>query len=185
MQSQNLYFLAIIPNGKVTGEVTAFKNHIAAHYNSHKALRVMPHITLKAPFNATAPQNGAVMGWFTYLNLKATPFTITLNGFGAFANAHNPVIYVKPENCLPLQQLQQEIINSFQNTFPGIAIQPTERVFSPHMTIAYRDLTFEQFERAWGEFKDKPYFATFEATTVALLQHDGTKWHVIAEKKLQ
>lgn len=184
MQSQNLYFLAIIPNGKAAGEVTALKQYIATCYNSRKALRVMPHITLKAPFTAAAPLQGEVLGWFGNLNLTATPFTVTLNGFGAFANARNPVIYVKPVASPQLSDLQNTIISSFKHTFPDIPLQPTERHFSPHMTIAYRDLTFDQFEKAWAEFKDKPYHAEFEVTSVALLQHDGEKWHVIAERVL-
>ncbi len=185
MQSQNLYFLAVVPNGKVAGEVTAFKEHIALHYNSLRALRVMPHITLKAPFTIAQHLQNEVLRWFSRLNLKTAPFTVSLNGFGAFANAHNPVIYVKPVTSAALRQLQQEVIENFKPAFPQIALHETEKVFSPHMTIAYRDLTFDMFEKAWAKFKDRPYQGAFDVTSVCLLQHDGHKWHVVAEKALQ
>ncbi|KOS07336.1 hypothetical protein AM493_15785 [Flavobacterium akiainvivens] len=182
MQSQNLYFLAIIPNGKTAGEVTALKEHMALHYNSRKALRVMPHITLKAPFTALQDK---VVGWFEHLNLKTTPFLQTLDGFGAFANKHNPVIYVKPVASAHLTALQGEITASFKHTFPEVALQPTEEQFSPHMTIGYRDLSFEMFEKAWAEFESKNYHAEFEVNEVFLLEHDGKKWNSIAQKPLQ
>jgi 2'-5' RNA ligase len=184
MQSQNLYFLAIIPNGKAAGEVTVLKQHIATHYNSRKALRTMPHITLKAPF-ATAPsQHGNILEWFTNLNLNSTPFVILLNGFGSFANPKNPVIYVKPV-ATQLLALQQEVITGFRQYFPSIPLQYTEAVFSPHITIAYRDLAFDQFEKAWAAFKDRPYHARFKVNAIFLLQHDGEKWNIIAEKPLE
>lgn len=184
MQSQNLYFLAIIPNGKIAGEVTFFKEYIALHYNSRKALRVMPHITLKAPFTTT-PYMGDVLGWFNNLNLKTTPFTILLSGFDSFNNPNNPVIFIKPAASPQLLALQQEIMAAFMEQFPTIQPYPTEKVFSPHITIAYRDLSYEMFEQAWAAFKDKEYHAQFEVHSVALLQHDGAKWNVISEKKLK
>ena len=185
MQSQNLYFVAIIPHGKVAGEITAFKQHIAAHYNSHKALRVMPHITLKAPFKIDAALHNDVCTWFNLLTVSAGPFTQHINGFGAFANKHNPVIYVQPVVSDVLVKLEQEIIAGFETAFPGIPIQFTEKNFSPHMTIGYRDLTPEMFEKAWAAFKAKKYDAAFEVNSFYLLQHDGIKWNVIAEKLLQ
>ncbi len=184
MQSQNLYFLALVPDGKTAGEVTALKEHIALQYNSSRALRLMPHITLKAPFTVPQKLMGEVPGWFDSLNLKTTPFTITLNGFNSFSNPNNPVIFIKPVASPQLLVLQQEIITAFVQQFPAVPLQPTEQVFSPHMTIAYRDLSYEMFEKAWEVFKDKPFHAEFEAHTVSLLQHDGAKWSIISEKKL-
>jgi len=185
MQSQNLYFLAIVPHGKVAGEVTAFKEHIAQHYNSQKALKVMPHITLKAPFKTDATRHAEVTAWFRQLEVSVQPFIQHLNGFGAFNNKNNPVLYVQPVLNNGLAQLQYEIISQFEMAFAGIPLQFTEKRFSPHITIAYRDLLPEQFSISWDEFKGKPYDAQFEVNAFYLLQHNGIKWNIIAEKILK
>jgi 2'-5' RNA ligase len=184
MQSPNLYFLAIIPHGKVVGEVTAFKQHLAQHYHSHKALGVLPHITLKAPFKINAAHHEQVMAWFRQLDISIEGFTQCLDGFGAFNNKTSPVIYVQPATNASLEYLQEEIIDSFEEAFPAIGISYTEKHFAPHMTIAYRDLTPERFAEAWPQYEHQKYEAIFEVHSFYLLQHDGIKWHVIDEHAL-
>ena len=184
MASDNLYFIALIPHDAVAGEVTAFKNDFAMNYNSSRALRSMPHITLKAPFKLEANGHYGLMKWFANLRPEVQSFNVTLEDIGSFDNKNNPVIYVKPLMTPQLEALQKRIIESFEKTWPHIGIMQTERKFSPHMTIAYRDLTPEQYERAMDVYRHKKYSASFRADRFCLLMHDGIRWNVIAEKVL-
>jgi len=184
MQSQNLYFLAIIPHSKVAGEVTAYKEYIAQRYNSAKALRVMPHITLKAPFLANAAQHNVLCTWFSQIAVTTPAFTQQIDGFGAFNNPKKPVLYIRPVINPELLGLQQQIINSYEAAFPQTALSFSDERFSPHITIGYRDLLPEMFAEAWNEFKGKEYKTTFEVQSFCLLQHDSKKWNIIAEKNL-
>src|SRR4051812_47436471 len=75
MPDQNLYFIALIPHDAVAGEVTGFKNDFAANYSSSRALRTMPHITLKAPFKLEARGHNTLLNWFNGIRPMSEAFT--------------------------------------------------------------------------------------------------------------
>lgn len=181
MSSKNLYFIAIIPPQAICEEVTAFKHDFEKNYNSSKALRIIPHITLKPPFHLKEEDHAKLLDWFRHLNPDAENFAITLDGFGSFSNSKAPVLFVKPKPSPQLNTLQKDLIKSFENHFPEIGLHYHEKAFNPHMTIAYRDLSFEEFKKAWHEYSRKNYKATFEVTSLYLLQHDTKEWNIICE----
>lgn len=180
----SLYFIAMIPPEEVCRQATIFKEEIANLYESKKALRVIPHITLKAPFTISGINDDKVLQWFNTITPNTGSFIVLLNGFGCFDNPKNPVIYIKPLPSTPMFLLQDELVHSFQKQFPEILIHPLEKKFSPHMTIAYRDLSYDAFKKAWPAFKGRPYSAQWLCRSFCLLKHDGTQWHVVAEKLL-
>lgn len=184
MPIQNLYFIALIPHDIVAGEVTDFKNDFAVNYNSSRALRSMPHITLKAPFKLEAREHNNLIKWFEGIRPTVDAFTVELEDFGSFPNKGNPVIYVKPVMTSVMERLQKSILSAFEHAYPKISIPYIERKFHPHMTIAYRDLTPEQYARAIDIYRQKKYSATFRADKFYLLQHDGEQWNVIAEHSI-
>ncbi len=184
MAFQNLYFIALLPPKNVSEQITALKQEIAQHYKSTRALRVMPHITLKAPFKLNNDKHSQVLEWFRDISITVPPFNIELNGFGAFDNNRSPVIYVKPIVSGELVKLQEDVIKCFEAEFPGCGISFIERNFKPHMTIAYRDLQYSMFTKAWPNYKDRNYNAEFTVNSICLLQHDGRQWNVIAEQLL-
>lgn len=185
MPADSLYFIALIPHDTVANEVTGFKNDFALNYNSSKALRTMPHITLKAPFKLTTKEHNGLLKWFENIRPSVDNFMVELEDFGSFENKDNPVIYVKPIMSPALERLQKAILTSFENTYPHITIALTERRFHPHMTIAFRDLSPEQYERAIDVYQHKKYSAAFRAESFYLLQHDGEKWTIIARHGLK
>ena len=184
MQLQNLYFIAIIPPEKISRQVTEFKQDFEAHYNSVKALRVMPHITLKVPFYLNPDDHSLLMDWFRSLRFDITPFETVLKDFGTFDNSKNPVIYVHPVMNNSLLTLQKELLAQFKAAFPALKLSFIEENFNPHMTIAYRDLEYSQYQKAWKVYKNKKYSARFDTTGFFLLQHDSRQWNIIAEHLL-
>ncbi|MDH7464509.1 2'-5' RNA ligase family protein [Chitinophagaceae bacterium 26-R-25] len=177
--SRDLYFIAIIPPQDICDEITSFKKEIARDYDSHRALKVIPHITLKAPFRMPAAHHAGLFDWFRDMYVNTGSFTIDLENFGAFHTKSNPVIFVHPVMNVQLAAVQKEIIRSFHNHYPDITIMDVEHKFTPHMTIAYRDLEFSRFQEAWKVYHDKEYKRTFTVNDFHLLQHDGEKWNVV------
>ncbi|MGQ2984448.1 2'-5' RNA ligase family protein [Flavobacterium sp.] len=184
MPRENLYFIALLPHEAISDEITAFRQDLAQNYNSSRALRNMPHITLKAPFKLDGREHGTLLKWFEGIRPNTGVFNVELEDFGSFDNKNNPVIYVKPLMTPQLEALQLSVINAFENNYPEIGIHYVERKFHPHMTIAYRDLTPEQYERAMDVYQHKKYNATFRADRFFLLKHDGEQWNVIKEHLL-
>lgn len=179
MRKENLYFIAIIPSKEISDAITVFKSDFAHRFESKAALRVIPHVTLKAPFKLPVSSHSDLQQWFRNLSFNSGSFQIELKNFGAFRNKKHPVIYVQPILNASLFSLQKEIIRSFRFSFEEIIIMETELNFTPHITIAYRDLSFDKFLEGWKEYEMKEYQAVFEVSSFHLLQHSGIAWEVV------
>lgn len=179
MEKESIYFIAVIPPNNICESITASRMDFADRFESKAALKTIPHITLKAPFKLTPPDQSDLRRWFGALSFQTGPFQIELKNFSAFNNKRHPVIFVNPVLNAPLSSLQKEIISSFQFTYPEIPVTEQEMKFHPHITIAYRDLSFANFSEAWKEYQKKEYQGIFDVDSFALLQHDGRVWNVI------
>jgi 2'-5' RNA ligase len=179
---EKLFFIAIVPPKALADAVTAVKQDFADRFESHRALRIIPHITLQPPFKLFEGKRKGLLEWFEKLNVDAGKFEIALNGFGAFNHPKNPVVFIQPEASENLNKLQRQLIERLSNLLPKQIA--TDGRFHPHMTVAYRDLTPENFRKAWAEYESKQFLGTFEATAFHLLEHDGTKWNIVATKNL-
>ena len=180
----NLYFIAIIPPTEIREAVTEIKQDFAVRFKSSKALRVIPHITLKAPFKFRAEQHTEILRWFETTPVTVNPFQQELKDFGCFSNKKNPVIFIEPVMNESLKQLQKNILNHFIKSFGKEQVAQNEYKFNPHMTVAYRDLLVHQFKIAWEEYQTKEFEAIFEVNSFHLLQHDGKKWENVKEMRL-
>ncbi len=176
---ENLYFLAITMPEEISKKIIEIQEDISTRFGGRASLKVMPHITLKAPFKFPAAAHAIVLDWFENLNLNVSGFDLELKDFGAFHNKNQPVIFINLEPNVTLMKLQKEILAEFRNAFPEISIMNLEINFHPHVTVAYRDLTVESFREAWPEFQVKKFSETLEVYNFHLLKHDGKRWNII------
>ena len=179
MRNENLYFIAIIPPKEICDEIITFQLDFAHHFNAKAALKVIPHITLKAPFKLPVSAHSGLQQWFQKLFIHSGSFQIELSNFAAFPNKYKPVIYVNPIINVSLYSLQKEIIRSFRINYPELEILGLELKFKPHITIAYRDLMPDKFAEAWDLYKAKKFSSVFDVDSFHLLQHNGRMWNII------
>lgn len=183
--AQQLYFIAIIPPDDICSEVTTIKQDFATRFASKRALRVVPHITLKAPFKIFGDQEQQLLEWFSAMPVTINSFQQELKNFGAFPNKRNLVIFIDPILNNALQLLQKEIIANFKIKFNSIPLANNETRFHPHVTVAYRDLTYSNFIEAWKEYEQKKFEAKFQVNGFHLLQHDGKRWNSVSIQALK
>jgi 2'-5' RNA ligase len=184
LQKENLYFIAIIPSPSICDEITVFKQEFADRFSCRAALKLIPHVTLKAPFKLAPSQRNQLLGWFKQLHVPVRVFDMEIRDFGVFSKKSSPVVFMQVVLNEYLQVLQSSIVNSFTTGFPHINISETEKNFHPHITIAYRDLDPILFKEAWEEYKGKRYGAIIKVNDFHLLQHDEKQWNVIASYNL-
>lgn len=171
---KKMYFIAVYPPQEIIDEVKVFKEDLALNYNNSKALKNDAHITLFPPFERELSLENDIRTAFNKINTDISPFEIILNGFGSFPNTKNPVIFAKPEENAELTKLYVKVTKQF--TF-------NKRSFHPHVTVGYRNLSWENYLKAWEIYKDKEFKTKFIVDKITLLRHDG-KWIPVAEKKL-
>jgi 2'-5' RNA ligase len=182
MQKENLYFIAIIPPKEICDEIEIFKNDFAVRFSAKQALKQVAHITLKAPFRLPVEQHDSLLRWFIAIAIQEKPFELKIENFSSFR--HNKVIFIKPLPGTPLLALHKSVIHQFEKEFPEITISEQEKNFHPHITVAYRDLSANNFTQAWKEYKSKKYTASFIVHEFHLLQHDNKKWNVIRTREM-
>lgn len=184
MKKNNLYFIAIVLPADVRAKVVKIEHYIAGKYNSHRSLKILPHVTLKAPFTWEAERHDQVRQWFSHLSIPMDSFALELKNFGCFQNRQQPVIFINPIPNQELHQLQSMVLDQFRAGFSEVKVMDHEFNFKPHVTVAYRDLSPEMFVPAWEEFRQLSFFAAFSVMDFHLLQHDGQQWNTIAISKL-
>ena len=172
---KKMYFIAIYPQQEIIDKVKIYKEDLALNFNNSKALKNDAHITLFPPFNRTVDLESDILAAFHKIDTNISPFEITLNGFGSFPNPKNPVLFIKPEENEHLKDLHLRVKEKFSFT---------EYSFNPHITVGYRDLSWENYLKAWGIYQEKEFKTKFIVDRISLLRHDG-KWISIAEKMLR
>jgi 2'-5' RNA ligase len=183
MARTSLFFIALIPDRDLREKIYTIKKDFSRRFESHKALKVYPHITLKTPFKCSEGGKRELLNWFFETSVQQKPFLLYLNGFKAFHNKNSPVIFINPIVKDELMRIQKELIVGFNSIFPAY-VHPIDVNFKPHITVAYRDLTPQNISLAWQEYRNKPFKDVFGVHTIYLLEHDTSKWNVIAESKL-
>jgi 2'-5' RNA ligase len=178
----SLFFIALIPNKELRMKINAIKSDFK-RFESSRASKVYTHITLKAPFKCSINNKKELLNWFSQMVIRQKPFSMDLDGFGAFYNKYNPVVFINPVINKEIIKMQKELMISFNSIFPAY-VHPVDRNFKPHITVAYRDLTPENFLNAWKEYKYKAFNDVFDVNAIYLLEHDTNNWNIIDTHKL-
>ena len=169
-----LYFVAIVPEEPVYSEVLAFKTEFHDRFNSSAALRSPPHITLHMPFQWPEEKEDRLSASLDIIARQNKQFKLTLADFDAFPPR---VVYIGVEEKESLNIAQKAISRNARENW-HIYPKPNSRAFTPHITIAFRDLKKPIFFEAWQEFKQRTYSAEFKVAEFCLLKHNGKLWEI-------
>lgn len=169
--------MALLPPLEIQAYANQIKQHFADHYASRGAQKSPPHITLQPPFEWVASEVLLLEQCLSTFALGQDPVPVTLSGFGAFPPR---VIYINVLKTQELLALQTNLMAYLEANLGIVDPVSKTRAFSPHMTVAFRDLTRQNFKAAWPEFQQQLHFQ-FTATQLTLLIHDGKQWNVNAE----
>lgn len=178
---KRIYFLAILPPEPLAQKVKEVQNDIANNYGSKEAYKRPAHFTLIAPFKIPEKREEGIIPPLKAFADQQRPFTIQLNNFNHFDKR---VIYIDVEDPTKMQQLQKKLRNHMirQMDFSDQDVRPKE--LTPHMTVAFRDLSAENFQKAWKAYQHRTFSSSFTANTFHLLKHDNKQWHPFFEFNL-
>lgn len=169
------YFIAVTPPEPTFSEALALKHYFKNTYNSKAALNSPPHITLHMPFKWKESKETNLLEGLAHFAAQHNPVEIKLNNFNVFEPRVIFIDVIKDEN---LQDLQKQLKRFCKNELNIFNADYKELAFHPHITLAFRDLKKSEFYKAWDEFKEKEFEATFLASELVLLKHDGKVWNV-------
>ncbi|MGK7393803.1 MAG: 2'-5' RNA ligase family protein [Candidatus Cyclobacteriaceae bacterium M3_2C_046] len=180
-QPKNLYFIALIPPEPLREKVSAIKQYIAQHFQSKGALKSPPHITLHMPFYWKPDQEQQLIDFLHDFARTQSTFELELENFGSFPRR---VIYIQIHPSENLQQLYVCLTSNIRKKLNIIKDSYKNRGFTPHMTVAFKDLKPAAFSAAWPEFEKKTFSDRFLVDEITLLKHNGRSWDIFATFKL-
>lgn len=172
------FFIALLPPLEIQDYAAQIKEYFAQNYHSIGAQKSPPHITLQPPFEWKIEALATLEQALTSFAATQIAVPIVLNGFGAFPPR---VIYIKVLRTPQLLALQQDLMAYCETSLGIIAPVPQTRPFAPHLTVAFRDLSKQNFRLAWHEFHNREVEYEFISAQLTLLIHDGNRWNVSSE----
>ncbi|NMG08157.1 2'-5' RNA ligase family protein [Brasilonema sp. UFV-L1] len=172
------FFIALLPPQKIQDYANQIKQYFADKYASRHAQKSPPHITLQPPFewaDTEVPRLEKCLGDFAS---RRESVSITLSGFAAFVPR---VIYINVVRSQQLLTLHADLMVHLESYLGIVDKVGKTRPFAPHMTVAFKDLTRQNFKAAWSEFEKRELHFEFTASCLTLLLHDGRRWNVTTE----
>lgn len=166
---KDLYFIAILAPEPILSEVLDFKLSMQKDFGCKHALKSPAHITLFPPFRSDAYTVDEIEIELHNLVSAYNSFNISLYNFNHFSNR---VLYIDIEKNIKLNILGKRVIELMGKKFTTKPRSP----FHPHMTIATRDLTEENFSVAWKKYSSVIYKREFIAHEITILRHNGKIW---------
>lgn len=173
--SKQRFFIALVPPPDIQQHITEIKLYFAEHYNSRGALNSPPHITLQPTFEWLAEDVPKLEQSLKEFSANRLSIPVTLSGFAAFAPR---VIYTDVVKSPELLEIHSYLMSYIEANLGIVDRVSQSRPFVPHMTVAFRDLTKENFQTAWLEFAGRSLHIEFTASALTLLLHNGSRWNI-------
>jgi len=172
---KQLYFIALLPPDSLAAQIHSVKEEIAAKFQSRYALRIPEHITLIPPFHCSVELLELLIARLKNLCYEEKTFTVFIQNFGHFSKS---VLFIQassqPKEALGA--LYRALHGLFYEEFPSVKLPQSDEKFTPHMTIANKDLTKSNFNKAWEEFGKRNFEAEFPVNSIHILKHVEGIW---------
>ena len=172
--NKKLYFFAILPPEPYLADMQQLTEEISKKYNTRKALNSPPHITLIPPFWYFDEYLDDLLDIQSNINENMDSIPIEVEGFSTFPRK---VLFLSVRRIQSLKDLVSQIYDLLPEIVKSdIKLYPE---FHPHITVAFKDISWPNFKKAKKEYLQKSYHIKFESASISLLQHNKGKWKVI------
>ncbi|MBE9036237.1 2'-5' RNA ligase family protein [aff. Roholtiella sp. LEGE 12411] len=172
------FFIALLPSQDIQNHANQIKQYFADKYASDDAQKSPPHVTLQPPFEWVDSNVSILETSLREFASKQNSVPVTLSGFAAFPPR---VIYIDVVKTPELLTLQADLMAYAESNLGIVDEVGKKRPFAPHITVAFRDLTKQNFKAAWPEFENRQFDFEFTADKLTLLIHDGRRWNIKSE----
>ncbi|WP_445632858.1 2'-5' RNA ligase family protein [Nostoc sp. DSM 114161] len=172
------FFIALLPPQEIQDYANQIRQYFADNFASRGAQNSPPHITLQPPFEWADTNVLLLETSLREFASEQKSIPITLSGFAAFPPR---VIYIDVVRSQELLTLQVDLMAYVESKLGIVDKVSKTRPFAPHMTVAFRDLTKQNFKAAWPEFEKRQLHFEFSPNKLTLLLHDGKRWNIKSE----
>lgn len=170
-------FIALIPPQKVQVYAEQLIQELRDRFQTNTA-KAPPHITLQAPFDLPADRLDELKHCLRHFAASHPPIPVLASGFAAFAPR---VLFINVQKTANLLKTQAELAEALEKTLQIVDSKSKHRAFSPHITVASRQITPALFQKIWSELQSRSVEFEFTCDRLTLLAHNGQVWEIQAE----
>mgnify|MGYP005751977041 CR=1 FL=1 len=168
------YFLAILPPEPILGQAEAIKQGIKEKFGVKYALKSPAHITLKMPFSYNEVKENILIERLKTFAATRPEFLLKVGGIDTFGNR---VVFLDVENNEHLILLQAEL-KQFCKRNLLLNDELSDRNFHPHMTLAFKDLKSQLFDKVLEFAQNNSFYSEFPVKDLVLLKRVEHRWMV-------
>lgn len=168
------YFIAIVPEGEVQEQANALKLALKDTFGIRYGLRSPAHVTLKMPFLWNERKEAELVRKLELFFKNHSSFEVHFKGVDTFGKR---VIFTRVIKSHSLNKLQSELLVYCKSSLKK-EVELSDRIYTPHMTIAFKDLKENNFSAYLDCAKSMSMDKKYLVKQVALLKKYGGKWSV-------
>ncbi|MBF9237688.1 2'-5' RNA ligase family protein [Hymenobacter sp. BT683] len=174
-----LYLVALLPPEPVFSETWALKQEVHQLSGSRNAVRLPPHITLIPPLQQNDDFEARCTASLAAFGATQRPVRLALDGFAWFGNR---TLFVRVSEADAVTACHAALRQWCATHLPEIP--PESRPFTPHLTLATRDLPPALVPELRQLFASRAYTAACTVPHLTLFRHDGQRWQARATIEL-
>jgi len=180
---QQTHFIGVLVPEELSDALTDCRAWMHEQYGCKSGYGTPIHITLVPPFHLEEQYTtqqivlSVKKAVNTDANNNLAPFDALVKGFASFGDR---TLFAK---VLPSPQwtpLRDAVLNELLATCPGCTKKDT-RPFTPHLTIANRDIPVHAAEAALAHFADFDLEATFPVNAICVFVRKNGNWISLEE----
>lgn len=168
---QPLYLLALLPPEPVFSQTWALKQEVHGLTGSRNAVRLPPHITLLPPLRESIEFEQHCTAVLAEFAASEAAFGVALEGFAWFGDR---TLFVRVSEGAALRAFHARLLAWCAARLPQV--RPENRPYTPHLTLATRDLPPAQVPALRQLFGGRTYAAAFAVRQFTLFRHEGRQW---------
>jgi 2'-5' RNA ligase len=166
-----LYLVALLPPEPIFLHVWALKQEVHGLTGSRNAVRLPPHITLLPPLRESDDFEQLCTEALAAFATQEAPFEVAVNGFAWFGSR---TLFVQVSEGEALRAFHARLMAWCATHLPQV--KPEGRPYTPHLTLATRDLPPAQVPELRRLFAERTYAASFAVGQFTLFRHNGQQW---------
>ncbi|TCD08556.1 2'-5' RNA ligase family protein [Pedobacter frigidisoli] len=177
---ENLFLVCLVPPVTIVEDIDEIKNHISQKFNVHESLKRPAHITLYNPVKLSSQEEERKFFKALEDASFAESFTQILRNFNSF-DKHT--FYLDVAQNSGIMNLQAEIKKELK---PLKLLQEQDNFkFTPHLTLAFKDVKPLVMDLIIAEFKDKKFKREFQVSGFSVYKHINKRWQPFKEFKFK
>lgn len=166
------YFLAILPPNPFLDQVERLKLDLKDQFGVKYALKSPAHITVKMPFSYDENRESVLLQRLQEVFVKSTAVEVSVAGTGRFGNR---VIFLSVKESQALRSMQSNI-RSYCRKELHLTEELSDRNFTPHLTVAFKDLKPAAVDEIYVQVKNRRLEFSWTVSEICLLKKIEERW---------